>query len=291
MNILITGSNGQLGNEIKYLSSRIDTINFLFTDIESLDICLIAQVENFIDTNNIDFIVNCAAYTNVDAAETDIFNAKKVNETGPLILAQASKKRNIPIIHISTDYVYNSEKQNTPFVENDPIKPVSIYGKTKLQGEKNVAAENPKHIIIRTSWLYSVYGKNFAKSILKYADEKEQLNIVFDQTGTPTYARDLAKVILKIIEQYKISPLNTIWGIYNYSNEGVCSWYDFAYEILEISGKKCKIFPIKTSEYPTPAQRPAYSVMNKNKIKADFNLEINHWKKSLKRFFEDIDNS
>lgn len=291
MNILITGSNGQLGSEIKHLKSGYEKLNFIFTDVENLDICYIDDVEKFIAQNNIEFIVNCAAYTNVDAAETDIEQAKKINETGPLILAEVSNKRGIPLIHISSDYVYDSEKQNTPFVETGPLKPVSIYGKTKLQGEKNVSAVNPKHIIIRTSWLYSIFGKNFVKSMLKYADEREILNIVFDQTGTPTYARDLAKAIIIIIEKYKQAAQQIIWGIYNFSNEGVCSWYDFAHEIIHISKKECKVLPIETKQYPTPAKRPSYSVMNKNKMKTNFDLEINHWKKSLEKFFEDFSKS
>lgn len=287
MNILITGSNGQLGNEIKNISKETKPLNFLFTDIETLDICNKNDVPNFISNNNIDIIVNCAAYTDVDGAENDKINADKINTLGPLILAEASLKKNIPLIHISTDYVYDSSIQNTPFKEIDNTNPQSIYAVTKLQGEKNIKV-NPKHIIIRTSWLYSVYGKNFAKYIIKLADERPKLNIVFDQAGSPTHAADLAKVILKIIQLYYKKPSDFISGIYNYSNEGVCSWYDFALEIINITEKNCSVFPIETSEYPTPAKRPAYSVLNKNKIKKTFSIEIPHWKESLKRFIRSL---
>jgi dTDP-4-dehydrorhamnose reductase len=287
--ILITGSQGQLGNEIKDISSKFNYLNFFFTDIDTLDICNKNAVSDFISINKINFIVNCAAYTNVDAAETDIETANKINAEGPKILAEISSNLKIPIIHISTDYVYDNGTQNIPFKETDKTNPVSIYAKSKLDGEKNIAL-NPNHIIIRTSWLYSVYGKNFVKSILNLSKEKETLNIVFDQTGTPTYAKDLAEVILKIIRNYNLNPQNLFPGIYNYSNEGVCSWYDFAHEINEISKNNCKIFPIETSQYPTPACRPSFSVMNKSKIKNIFNIEIPHWKESLKNFFFNLSN-
>ncbi len=285
MNILITGSNGQLGSEIKLIVNELNLTNYIFTDIETLDICNKVDVSSFIANNEIDFVINCAAYTNVDGAETDKINAEKINILGPLVLAETTKERNIPIIHVSTDYVYDSVSQNTPFKETDNTKPQSVYGVTKLQGEKEIQ-KNSKHIIIRTSWLYSSFGNNFVKSMIKYAEERNSLNIVFDQVGTPTNAADLASAILKITISYTENNASFKSGIYNYSNEGVCSWYDFTKEIVFLTNKSCEILPIETVDYPTPAKRPAYSVMNKTKIKQAYNIEIPHWKESLIKFLQ-----
>jgi len=287
MNILITGSNGQLGNEIKLSSKELSLINFIFTDIETLDICNKVDVSKFIEEKKINFVINCAAYTNVDGAETDKINAKKVNVLGPLVLAETTLNKNIPIIHVSTDYVYDSVNQNTPFKETDNTNPQSVYGKTKLQGEKEIE-KNSKHIILRTSWLYSSFGNNFVKSMIKYAEERDSLNVVFDQIGTPTNAADLANIIIKIAISYSKDSTSFKTGIYNYSNEGVCSWYDFTKEIVFLTNKKCNIFPIETADYPTPAKRPAYSVMNKNKIKQAYNIEIPYWKDSLIKFLQKL---
>ena len=276
LNILVTGSNGQLGSEIKELSLEY-THNFFFTDKNSLDILNERDIRNFIETNNINAIINCAAYTAVDKAEEDEVNADKVNHLAVKYLAKISKEKNIRLIHISTDYVFDGTNHK-PYTESDTTNPDSIYGRTKLDGEKAMQDINPNNsIIIRTSWVYSNFGNNFVKTMLHLGKEKESLGVIFDQVGTPTYARDLAKTILTIMPKIK----NEKVEIYNYSNEGVLSWYDFAKEIMRMAKLECKITPIETKEYPTPATRPHYSLLNKSKIKEDFKLSIPYWKDSL----------
>ena len=276
LNILVTGSNGQLGSEIKELSLEY-THNFFFTDKNSLDILNERDIKNFIETNNINTIINCAAYTAVDKAEEDEVNADKVNHLAVKYLAKISKEKNIRLIHISTDYVFDGTNHK-PYTESDTTNPDSIYGRTKLDGEKAMQDINPNNsIIIRTSWVYSNFGNNFVKTMLHLGKEKESLGVIFDQVGTPTYARDLAKTILTIMPKIK----NEKVEIYNYSNEGVLSWYDFAKEIMRMAKLECKITPIETKEYPTPATRPHYSLLNKSKIKEDFKLSIPYWKDSL----------
>lgn len=280
MKILITGASGQLGSEIQKIASQYPDFEFIFTDVQQLDITNQKEVFEFYEKHKYDFIVNCAAYTAVDKAETELELAQNVNVTGVANLAEISKQKNVPIIHVSTDYVYSGENF-TPYVESDPTAPQSAYGKTKLDGELQVLELN-NFMIIRTSWLYSTFGHNFVKTMLRLGKERDSLNVVFDQIGSPTYAHDLAKAILQILEQNKNGLQNFPSGVYNYSNEGVCSWYDFAYEIMRITKTDCKIFPIETKDYPTPAKRPSFSVLNKQKIKKTFNIEIPHWTESLK---------
>lgn len=275
-NILVTGSNGQLGSEIKELSKN-NSYNFFFTDRNNIDITSKDNIKAFCQTNNINIIINCAGYTAVDKAESDIENADLVNRKAVKKLALVSKELNIKLIHISTDYVFDG-KNFRPYVEEFQTNPQGIYGKTKLDGENEMRDINPKNsIIIRTSWVYSSFGNNFVKTMLRLGKEKESLGVIFDQVGTPTYAKDLAKTILDIIPQIT----NEKVEIYNYSNEGVLSWYDFAKEIMRMAKLNCKINPIETFQYPTPAKRPHFSLLNKSKIKTTFNIEIPYWKDSL----------
>lgn len=275
-NILVTGSMGQLGSEIKELSSNYN-YNFFFTTRDDIDITSKDSIKEFCQTNSINIIINCAAYTAVDKAQSDIENADLVNRKAVKKLALVSKELDIKLIHISTDYVFDG-KNFKPYVEEFQTNPQSIYGKTKLDGENELLDINPLNsIIIRTSWVYSYYGNNFVKTMLRLGKEKEELGVIFDQIGTPTYAKDLAITILNIIPQIENSKVE----IYNYSNEGVLSWYDFAKEIMKMAKLNCKINPIETYQYPTPAKRPHFSLLNKSKIKSKFNLEIPYWKDGL----------
>jgi dTDP-4-dehydrorhamnose reductase len=275
-NILVTGSNGQLGLEIKDLSKNYHH-NFYFTDKNELDITDEKAIKSFVLENSIDTIINCAAYTAVDRAESDEVTADLVNRKAVKKLAKISLENSIKLIHISTDYVYDG-KAHKPYCEAYQTKPTSVYGKTKLDGEKQMLKINPKNsIIIRTSWVYSSYGANFVKTMLRLGKEKDNLNVVYDQIGSPTYARDLAKVIFDIFPNIKHDKVS----IYNYSNEGVLSWFDFAKEIMRMAKLPCVINPIETFEYPTPASRPHYSLLNKSKIKAEFGIVIPYWKDSL----------
>jgi dTDP-4-dehydrorhamnose reductase len=277
--ILITGSNGQLGNEIKSLSTNYPDYNFIFTDVEELNITDYQQIDQFFKINNIQFIINCAAYTAVDKAEQESDLARYINANAVRYLSQIAKKNHAFMIHISTDYVFDG-KNHKPYTEKDLICPTSAYGKTKAEGENEVRNHAEKGIIIRTSWLYSSFGHNFIKTILKYGKERGKLNVVFDQIGTPTYAADLAKAILDILPQLTSK---TSIETFHYSNEGVSSWYDFAKEIITLSDIDCIINPIRTEDYPLPAPRPYYSVLDKAKIKKEFNIEIPYWKDSLKK--------
>jgi len=275
-NILVTGSNGQVGSEIRALHVNYP-YNFFFTDRESLDITDETAVKNFIEENNINTIINCAAYTAVDKAESDAENADKINHLAVKNFAEIAKEKDIKLIHISTDYVFDG-KNFKPYTEDDTTNPNGVYGATKLKGEQALLLVSPKNsIIVRTSWVYSSFGTNFVKTMLRLGKEKESLGVIFDQVGTPTYARDLAKAILDILPNIK----NEKPEIYNYSNEGVLSWYDFAKEIMRMAKLDCQINPIETYEYPTPAQRPHYSLLNKAKIKKEFGISIPFWKDSL----------
>jgi dTDP-4-dehydrorhamnose reductase len=275
-NILVTGSNGQLGTEIKELSKDY-FYNFFFTDRTNIDITNKEDIKNFCKTNNINAIINCAAYTAVDKAESDEINADLVNRKAVKKLALVSSALNIKLIHISTDYVFDG-KSFKPYCEEFQTNPNGVYGKTKLDGENEMININPKDsIIIRTSWVYSFYGNNFVKTMLRLGKEEESLGVIFDQVGTPTYAKDLAKTILDILPNID----NTKVEIYNYSNEGVLSWYDFAKEIMKMAKLDCKINPIETYQYPTLAKRPHYSLLNKSKIKSTFNIEVPYWKDGL----------
>lgn len=276
INILITGSKGQLGSEFQALSSEYD-YNFFFTDKTSLDITDTGAVQTFINTNNINIVINTAAYTAVDKAQTDEKNADKINHLAVKNLATIAKKKSIKFVHISTDYVFDGENYK-PYTEDDTTNPKSIYGRTKLNGEKAMQSINPQNsIIIRTAWVYSSFGSNFVKTMLRLGKEKEQLGVIYDQVGTPTYARDLAKIILDILPKIK----NEKVEIYNYSNEGVLSWYDFSKEIMRMAKLNCKINPIENHEYPLPAKRPFYSILNKAKIKKEFGIIIPYYKDSL----------
>ncbi len=275
-NILVAGSNGQLRSEIKELSSNY-SYNFFFTDRNSIDITNKEDIRNFCQKNNINAIINCAAYTAVDKAETDEINADLVNRKAVKKLALVSQELNIKLVHISTDYVFDG-RNFKPYCEEFQTNPQGIYGKTKLDGENEMRDINPKNsIIIRTSWVYSSFGNNFVKTMLRLGKEKESLGVIFDQVGTPTYARDLAKTILDILPKIE----NQKVEIYNYSNEGVLSWYDFAKEIMKMAKLNCIINPIETFQYPTPAKRPHFSLLNKSKIKSTFNIEIPYWKDGL----------
>ncbi|MEI6865495.1 dTDP-4-dehydrorhamnose reductase [Flavicella sp.] len=280
MKILVTGANGQLGSEIKERQEDFPNWNFLFCDVSELDITNLEAVESFVSKNEISAIVNCAAYTAVDLAETNIECCEAVNVMGAKNLAIVADKNKIKYIHTSTDFVFDGHHY-LPYKEKDCPNPMTVYGRTKLQGEQEVLNKCPKSIVIRTAWLYSSYGGNFVKTMQRLGREREQLNVIFDQVGTPTWAGDLAGVILEIIRELEKGGSQK--GLYHYSNEGLASWYDFAVEIMELSNLDCKVLPIETKEYPTPAPRPAYSVLNKSKIKNDFGLEIPHWKQSLKK--------
>ncbi len=275
-NILVTGSNGQLGSEIQELSSAYP-YTFFFTSKDDLDISHAEDVEAFIQKNAINAIINCAAYTAVDKAESDADNADKINHIAVKTLAELSKRYALKLIHISTDYVFDGTNYK-PYIESDITNPQSVYGRTKLLGEQALLHVNPKNsLIIRTSWVYSSYGANFVKTMLRLGREKESLGVIYDQVGTPTYAKDLAKVILDILPNIQ----NSTVEIHHYSNEGALSWYDFAKEIMKMAKLPCKINPIETSQYPTPAKRPHYSLLNKTKNKNKYNLDIPYWKDSL----------
>lgn len=284
LNILVTGSNGQVGSEIKELSSSYP-YNFFFTDRDTLDITNEEAIKNFVEKNNINTIINCAAYTAVDKAESDEITADLVNRKAVKKLAKISLLNNIKLIHISTDYVFDG-KAYKPYCEEFQTNPKSVYGKTKLDGENEMIKINPANsIIIRTSWVYSSFGANFVKTMLRLGKEKESIGVIFDQVGTPTYAKDLAKTILEIIPKIQNSKLS----IYHYSNEGAISWYDFAKEIMRMAKIDCQINPIETVDYPTPAARPHYSLLNKAKIKKDFNITIPYYKDSLKECIEKLE--
>tara|TARA_R110001632_G_scaffold232467_1_gene373349 strand:+ start:3303 stop:4160 length:858 start_codon:yes stop_codon:yes gene_type:complete len=283
-NILVTGSNGQLGSELKDLESKYSDCNFYFTDVHELDITNHSKVESFIEENEIQIIINCAAYTAVDKAESEYELSEAINNLAVHNFAKIAKQRFIKLIHISTDYVFDGNSF-CPYKEDDKPNPQSVYGVTKLDGEKSILKINPSNsIIIRTSWVYSSHGNNFVKTMVRLGNEKDELGVIFDQVGTPTYARDLAKVILDILPDVNNSEVE----IYNFSNEGVCSWYDFAKAIFELKGISVLVKPIETIDYPTPAKRPFYSVLNKTKIKNKFNANIPYWKDSLKNCLDII---
>ncbi len=283
MNILITGAKGQLGSEIRELTATNFVHTFFFEDAKGLDITNFVDVQNYIRKNSIDAVVNCAGYTAVDNAEDDYQNAENVNVKGVENLLKSLQEVNGKLIHISTDYVFDGEKK-TPYKEEDFVNPTGVYGKTKRAGEELILDSEVEAIIIRTSWLYSAYGNNFVKTILRLANERDSINVVADQIGTPTYAKDLAKVCLEIISfDEKIDAKSKL---YHYSNGGETSWYEFAKEIIRIAKIDCKINPIATEEYPTKAKRPKYSVLDKIKIKSDFNIKIRDWKDTFKQFYD-----
>lgn len=280
MNILITGCNGQLGNEMQLLEPLYPQHNFFNTDVKELDITDTPQINAFVEEHQIDGIINCAAYTAVDKAESNIQLCTALNAEAPAYLAAAIAKRNGFFVQISTDYVFDGTK-HTPYNEADQANPSTFYGKTKLEGEKAIMQECKQAMIIRTAWLYSTFGNNFVKTMIQLGKERHELGVIFDQIGTPTYARDLAAIIMAAIRQ-KFMP-----GVYHFSNEGVTSWYDFAKVIHRLAGiKNCNVRPLHTEEYPTPARRPAYGVLDKTKIKQTYNLEIPYWEDSLAECIE-----
>ena len=296
MNILVTGANGQLGNEIRIISK--DTADrFVFTDVSQvegletafLDITDLAAVRGMVSREKIDVIINCAAYTNVDAAETNEDLAEKLNADAPKNLATAMAETGGLLVHVSTDYVFGREPYNTPCREDQKGTPTGVYGLTKLHGEQHIIASGCRHVIIRTAWLYSEFGRNFCKTMLHLTATKPELNVVFDQCGTPTYAYDLAGAIITIVGRWSPDDASFPYGVYHYSNEGVCSWYDFTKMIAEYAGRtSCNIRPCHSDEFPSPVTRPAYSVLDKTKIKETFAIEIPYWTESLRRCIENM---
>jgi len=277
--ILITGSNGQLGNELKVVSENFYGYDFIFTDVDTLDITNYDSTSEYIKKTQPDWIINCAAYTLVDKAESEPDKAILINGIAVNNITEAIKGTECRFIHVSSDYVYDG-KSNVPYNENVAVNPQSAYGRSKLEGEK-YALRHHGSMVIRTSWLYSSFGNNFVKTILRSGAEKESLNVVFDQTGTPTYAADLAEAIMGIVSGVIRNQVAMNAGIYNYSNEGVCSWFDFATEIIREAGLSCKVLPVLSKEFKQIAQRPTYSVMDKSKIKENYGLIIPHWRTSL----------
>lgn len=275
--ILVTGANGQLGNELKVASKNYNQFDYFFTDLDELNICNKNEIDNFVKSNKIDLIINCAAYTNVDKAEDDVDLCYHINHEAVKNIAEVAYENQLMVIHVSTDYVFDG-KSSFPYTEEMPVAPITVYGKSKLAGENVLLESAGNSIIIRTSWLYSSFGNNFVKTMLKLGKERDLLKVIFDQVGTPTYAADLAEAILQIIDSN-----NFISGIYNYSNEGVCSWYDFTKKILKTAGIDCKVMPIETKDYPSRALRPHYSVLNKLKLKSIYKIEIPYWEDSLEK--------
>ncbi|MCM1152368.1 MAG: dTDP-4-dehydrorhamnose reductase [Muribaculum sp.] len=275
--ILITGSNGQLGRSLQRELSGDSEFETLFTDVDSLDITDRGAIDRYLGDNKIDIIVNCAAYTAVDKAETDDLLAARINTEAVGYISEMARKHSVKVLHVSTDYVFSGENFR-PYAENDEPYPHSIYGRTKLEGEGLLTAFCPDSIIIRTAWLYSEFGNNFMATMLRLAGEKNKLRVVSDQIGTPTYAGDLANAIHIILKSSEWKP-----GIYHFTNEGVASWYDFALAIFAITGKNIEVEPCTTRDYPTPARRPLYSVLSKTKIKKTYNITIPHWQKSLRK--------
>lgn len=275
--VLVTGGNGQLGNALKAIASHYPSLCLLFTDVQELDLTDSVALAAFVKDQSIDYILNCAAYTAVDKAEDESELCDLVNHIGVKNIGEVASRFDVKVIHISTDYVFDGTNYK-PYVETDRTAPASVYGNTKLEGEKALFEACPESIVIRTSWLYSEYGNNFVKTMLRLGTEREELRVVFDQVGTPTYAGDLASAMLTIAAGELFVP-----GIYHFSNEGVCSWYDFTIRIHQLAGIQCRVLPVESSEYPTKAKRPHYSVLNKSKIKNTYQLTIPYWEESLRK--------
>lgn len=286
--ILVTGGNGQVGQELQYLAAQYPDFEFFFTDYQELDITSAKAVLEVFEQKKFDYCINCAAYTAVDKAESEADKAHKINVIGVENLVSACERKGTKFLHLSTDYVYHNS-QNTPFKEHDLTNPQSVYASTKLAGDK--AALGKGGMVIRTSWVYSSFGNNFVKTMIRLGKEREKLTIVFDQIGTPTYARSLAEAMLQIIQKSEQDETikSKLSGIYHYSNEGVTSWYDFAMAIFELKNIEVKVLPIETKDYPTPAKRPPFSVLNKRKVKSTFDIEIPYWKESLESCLKLID--
>lgn len=276
--VLVTGANGQLGRSIRARVEAFPGFDFLFTDVDSLDICDSEAVRSFVAEHDVKYIMNCAAFTAVDRAEENVELCERINSDAARILGEVAAEAGAKVIHISTDYVFDGTSCR-PYREDDATSPVSVYGRTKLAGEIGLMNACPDSVIIRTAWLYSEYGNNFMKTVLRLAADRDELRFIFDQVGSPTYAGDLALAMLTILNGAENG--NFVPGIYHFSNEGVCSWYDFTVKILSIAGLKKRVVPIETKDYPTPARRPHYSVLNKAKIKSVYGLDIPHWESSL----------
>ncbi len=285
MNILVTGSRGQLGSELRELSTRSDNYCFFFCDHFDLDISSPDHVASFCREHGIEVIINCAGYTAVDKAESDVDAAFRVNRDGAAVLAACAKERNALLVHISTDYVFDG-RSSTPYRESDPATPLGVYGVSKWEGEEQIRRIAPSHWIIRTSWLYSIYGANFVKTMLRLGAERSMLSVVADQIGSPTWAADLAGVLVSMVERYEKGTLYA--STYHYSNEGVCSWYDFAQAVMELAELPCKVVAVESSQYPQIAPRPHYSVLNKSAIKQEWGLDIPHWRLSLAAMLEKL---
>lgn len=284
LNILVTGANGQLGNEIR-LRATASRHNYLFTDVAELDITDPEAVRHCVTANRIDAIVNCAAYTNVDKAEEDEAAADRINRLAPAYLAAAAREAGATLVHISTDYVFQGDA-HLPYDEEQPTEPLGVYGRTKLAGELSVKESGCNYLIFRTAWLYSRFGNNFVKTMLRLTAERDTLNVVFDQVGTPTHAGDLADAVCGILETERHAGNQ---GVYHFSDEGVCSWYDFAVEIARLAGNdRCDIRPCHSSEFPSKVRRPAFSVLDKTKVKATFGIRIPHWRDSLATCIETL---
>jgi len=275
--ILITGSHGQLGNEMQQAAIRFPAFNFLYTDVEDLDICDKAALSDFVKANKVNIIVNCAAYTAVDKAEDDVALCYKINSDAVRNIGEVASENNLKVVHVSTDYVFDGTNY-LPYNEDQPVCPATVYGKSKLAGEQALMETCKQAVILRTAWLYSSFGNNFVKTMMKLGTDRDSLNVIFDQVGTPTYAADLANTILKVLSHETFVP-----GIYHFSDEGVCSWYDFTKSIHRIAGITCNVQPIETKDYPARTPRPHYSVLNKAKIKSTYGMVIPHWEESLVR--------
>ncbi len=283
LNILVTGANGQLGNEMRLLGATSKN-NYIFTDVTELNITDKAAISAMVKEHRIQVIINCAAYTNVDKAEDDEATADLLNHTAARYLAEAAKEADAVLIHVSTDYVFHGDK-NVPYTEDEPTSPLGVYGRTKLAGEQAIQQSGCRYLIFRTAWLYSSFGNNFVKTMRRLTSERDTLNVVFDQVGSPTFAGDLARAIFGVVE--KEAYVGTE-GIYHYSNEGVCSWYDFAVEISNLSHTRCDIRPCHSDEFPSKVTRPSYSVLDKTKLKKTFGIVVPHWKESLVKCIEQL---
>ena len=278
--ILITGSHGQLGNEMQQASTRFPAFNYIYTDVEDLDICDKTALNAYVNANHVDIIVNCAAYTAVDKAEDDVALCFKINADAVRNIGEVAKENSLKVVHVSTDYVFDGTNY-MPYTEDQQVCPSSVYGKSKLAGENALFESCDQVVVIRTAWLYSSFGNNFVKTMMKLGSERDSLNVIFDQIGTPTYAADLANAILQVLSHEPF-----VLGIYHFSDEGVCSWYDFTKSIHRIAGITCDVHPIETKNYPARTPRPHYSVLNKAKIKSTYGIVIPHWEESLVKCIE-----
>ena len=283
--ILITGSNGQLGNEMQQAAVRFPDFNYIYTDVAELDICDKSALDAFVKANNVNVIVNCAAYTAVDKAEDDVELCYKINRDAVRNIAEVGSENKVKVVHVSTDYVFDGTNY-LPYTEDMPVCPATVYGKSKLEGEQALLENCKESVILRTAWLYSSFGNNFVKTMMKLGTERDSLGVIFDQVGTPTYAADLADAILQLLSNKTFVP-----GIYHFSDEGVCSWYDFTKTIHRMANITCDVKPIETKDYPARTPRPHFSVLNKGKIKSTYGISIPHWEVSLEKCIQLLQNS